>query len=96
MKIRKWIHPALFTLGGALAGLAYYYFIGCASGSCPITSSPFGSMLYMGVIGYLVTKRKPGVAPTEPQFAPGCTHFASKSTQCKTKGLLQNDSRELY
>ena len=55
MKIRKWIRPALFTLGGALAGLAYYYFIGCASGSCPITSSPFGSMLYMGVIGYLVS-----------------------------------------
>ena len=55
MKIRKWIRPALFTLGGALAGLAYYYFIGCASGSSPITSSPFGSMLYMGVIGYLVS-----------------------------------------
>lgn len=55
MKIRKWIRPALFTLGGALAGLAYYYFIGCASGSCPITSSPFGSMLYMGVIGYWVS-----------------------------------------
>ena len=96
MKIKKWIRPTLFTLGGALAGLAYYHFIGCASGSCPITSSPLGSMLYMGVIGYLVTKRKPGVAPTEPQFAPGCTHFAPKSTQCKTTGLLQNDSRELY
>jgi hypothetical protein len=46
MKIKKWIRPTLFTLGGALAGLAYYHFIGCASGSCPITSSPFGSMLY--------------------------------------------------
>ena len=41
-------------------------------------------------------KRKLGVAPTKPQFAPGCTHFAPKCTQCKTKGLLQNDSRELY
>ena len=29
-------------------------------------------------------------------FAPDCTHFAPKCTQCKTKGLLQNDSRELY
>ena len=55
MKMRKWIRPALFTLGGALAGLAYYYFIGCTSGSCPITSSPFGSMLYMGVIGLLLS-----------------------------------------
>jgi len=55
MKIRKWIRPALFTLGGALAGLAYYYFIGCSSGSCPITSNPLGSMLYMGLIGWLIS-----------------------------------------
>ena len=48
MKWKKWIRPALFTLGGALAGLAYYQWIGCASGSCVITSSPVGSMLYMG------------------------------------------------
>ena len=41
-------------------------------------------------------KRKLGVAPTKPQFAPGCTHFLPKCTQCKTKVLLQNDSRELY
>ena len=41
-------------------------------------------------------KRKLGVAPTKPQFAPGCTHFSPKCTQCKTKVLLQNDSRELY
>ena len=55
MKTRKWIRPALFTLGGALAGLAYYHLIGCASGSCPITSNPFGSMLYMGLIGWLIS-----------------------------------------
>ena len=55
MKIRKWIRPALFTLGGALAGLAYYHFIGCTSGTCPITSNPFGSMLYMGLIGWLIS-----------------------------------------
>lgn len=55
MKTRKWIRPALFTLGGALTGLAYHHFIGCASGSCPITSSPFGSMLYMGLVGWLVS-----------------------------------------
>ena len=26
MKFKKWIRPALFTLGGALAGLAYDHF----------------------------------------------------------------------
>lgn len=41
-------------------------------------------------------KRKLGVAPTKPQFVPGCTHFAPKCTQCKTKGLLQNVRRGLY
>ena len=28
MKWKKWIRPALFTLGGALAGLAYYQWMG--------------------------------------------------------------------
>jgi len=55
MKIQQWIRPVLFTLGGALAGLVYYQLIGCASGSCPITSTPFGSMLYMGLIGWLIS-----------------------------------------
>ena len=55
MKNKKWLHPTLFTLGGALAGLAYYHFIGCASGSCSITSNPLGAMLYMGLIGYLLS-----------------------------------------
>ncbi len=41
-------------------------------------------------------KRKLGVAPTELQVAPNRTCFAPKCTQCKRKGLLQNDSRELY
>ena len=27
-KAKKWMRPALFTIGGAMAGLAYYYFIG--------------------------------------------------------------------
>jgi len=31
---------------GAIFGFAYYYFIGCNSGSCDITSSPINSTLY--------------------------------------------------
>ena len=26
--IKKWLKPVLFTAGGALVGLAYYYFVG--------------------------------------------------------------------
>jgi len=41
-------------------------------------------------------KRKLGVAPTEPQFAPNRTYFAPKCTQCKTKAVSQNGSPGLY
>lgn len=40
-KIKKWLKPVLFTAGGALVGLAYYYFVGCSTGACPLTSNPF-------------------------------------------------------
>jgi len=45
---KVWFIPLLFTVGGALVGLAYYYFAGCTTGSCAITSSPLSSMAYMG------------------------------------------------
>ena len=53
--LKKWIRPALFTLGGMAVGLGYYYLIGCTTGSCAITSSPIRSMLYMGLIGLLLS-----------------------------------------
>ncbi|MFO7445161.1 MAG: DUF6132 family protein [Ignavibacteriaceae bacterium] len=31
---------------GGLAGYAYYYFIGCYNGTCPIQSNPYISTLY--------------------------------------------------
>lgn len=58
---KHWLRPALFSLGGALAGLAYYRFVGCASGTCVITSHPVVSMAYMGLIGWLLS----GITKTE-------------------------------
>lgn len=40
-------------LAGAIAGYAYYYFVGCASGTCPITSKPINSSLYGAMMGGL-------------------------------------------
>ena len=40
---------------GAVLGYAYYYFIGCQSGSCAITSSPTNSVLYGALIGLVAT-----------------------------------------
>ena len=53
--LKKWLIPLLFTLGGALVGLAYYHFAGCATGSCAITSNPINAMLYMGLVGWLLS-----------------------------------------
>ncbi len=42
------------ALIGALGGYLYYYFVGCASGTCPITSKPFNSTLYGAMMGGLL------------------------------------------
>lgn len=39
---------------GAIAGFAYYEYIGCASGTCPITSNPYTSTIYGIIIGALL------------------------------------------
>ncbi len=39
---------------GAILGYAYYYFIGCNTGSCAITSKPINSTVYGSVMGYLM------------------------------------------
>lgn len=39
---------------GALGGYLYWLYIGCSSGSCPITSSPFLSSLWGAVMGGLL------------------------------------------
>lgn len=54
-KGRKMIHLALFVIGGGVLGYAYYRFIGCASGTCPITSNPYISTIYGAVMGYLMS-----------------------------------------
>lgn len=39
---------------GLLGGFVYWRFVGCNSGSCPITSSPFYSSIWGGLIGGLL------------------------------------------
>ncbi|HID39704.1 MAG TPA: hypothetical protein EYP36_09350 [Calditrichaeota bacterium] len=36
-----WAKPLVFGILGMIGGYAYYYFIGCTSGSCPLTSNPY-------------------------------------------------------
>lgn len=44
----------LGVLAGAVGGYLYYHFIGCTSGSCPITSQPVNSTLYGAMMGGLL------------------------------------------
>jgi len=41
-------------VAGAIAGYLYWQFVGCASGTCAITSSPVNSTLYGAVMGALL------------------------------------------
>ena len=41
----------LFASLGALFGFGYYFFIGCNTGSCAITGSPYVSTAYGMVVG---------------------------------------------
>lgn len=51
MKVIIW---GLGIAMGAVGGYLYWYYVGCASGSCPITSSPVNSSLYGGLMGGLL------------------------------------------
>lgn len=58
MTISKKLLPVFL---GVAAGYAYWYFIGCNSGSCPITSNWYTSVIYGGIVGatwLLPTRRK--------------------------------------
>ena len=58
MKIKNWIlnkkTAILTTIIGAIAGLLYWNFIGCDSGTCAITSVWWRTAIYGAVMGWLV------------------------------------------
>jgi len=49
--------PVLAAIGlvvGAIGGYIYYIKVGCASGTCAITSNPWMSTAWGGAFGYLI------------------------------------------
>ena len=51
------LFPILSIVGlvvGAAGGYIYYLKIGCVDGTCAITSNPWLSMLWGGILGYLL------------------------------------------
>lgn len=53
--------PALGVVLGGLAGFAYYYYIGCATGTCPLQSNPYlmtGYGVLLGLVLGFPAKKK--------------------------------------
>lgn len=53
--IKKWGLTFLGMILGAVAGYFYWREIGCASGTCMITSKPLNSSIYGAVMGGLLS-----------------------------------------
>jgi hypothetical protein len=53
---------------GLVGGYIYYRTVGCASGACPITSNPWLTLIWGGIIGYLLADMVP--YPKKKQSEP--------------------------
>ncbi|MGQ1890486.1 DUF6132 family protein [Thermophagus sp. OGC60D27] len=54
-KMSRLLRIAIGIVVGGTLGYAYYHFIGCTSGSCPITSRPWNSTIAGMVLGLIWT-----------------------------------------
>lgn len=54
MTKKQYIITGIGVVVGLIAGYVYYLQIGCASGTCAITSKPINSTLYGGLMGGLL------------------------------------------
>ncbi|MBD3725432.1 MAG: hypothetical protein IE891_11865 [Flavobacteriaceae bacterium] len=54
MKKKAYIVTGIGVVVGLIAGYTYYFYVGCASGTCAITSKPLNSTLYGGLMGGLL------------------------------------------
>jgi hypothetical protein len=52
--ILKYKLSIIGVIVGAIGGFLYYYYVGCASGTCAITSKPLNSTLYGAMMGGLL------------------------------------------
>lgn len=51
--IKKYKIMIIGVVAGIIGGYLYWYFIGCSSGICPLTSSPIKSSIFGAVMGGL-------------------------------------------
>jgi len=60
--LRKHRYGLVIIIPGAFLGFLYWYYIGCNTGTCPITSVWYNSAIYGAILGYfagdLIDSRK--------------------------------------
>lgn len=60
MKLTQQVRLTLVgVVAGAVLGYLYYYFVGCANGTCIITGRPLNSTLYGALLGGLLLNSFP-------------------------------------
>lgn len=52
--INKYKLTIIGVIAGAVGGYLYYHYVGCSTGTCPITSKPLNSTLYGSLMGGLI------------------------------------------
>lgn len=56
--MKKYLNQNILTIIGVIvggvAGYLYWHYVGCASGTCAITSKPFNSTIYGSLMGGLL------------------------------------------
>ncbi len=55
LPLMHWAGRALPIVIGAAGGYAYYRFVGCKTGMCPITKNPWISTFYGALMGSMWT-----------------------------------------
>ncbi|MEF9923892.1 MAG: DUF6132 family protein [Muribaculaceae bacterium] len=50
----KYLKTIIGGVIGAIGGFLYWFYIGCSTGTCPITSSPVISTIWGAIIGALL------------------------------------------
>jgi len=48
------IRIAIGAFAGVVVGYAIYRFIGCRTGTCPLTANPYTAMIVYGLFGALI------------------------------------------
>jgi hypothetical protein len=57
LRSRDFYKTLIAVAVGGIGGFLYYYFIGCTSGTCAITSNPFASIAFGSLFGYFLSNR---------------------------------------